>query len=133
MPGVLARIDEIDRYLLPQAVAKHSMGKKGKTSPDSSNTTGSSAYLRFRSEGPTAVIVRLLYESKEGMKTFEMQARSGIAIRGRVIRKIVGRLIESGCARRDGEKIIFTEEGIRSWEASPLFLHSRREGHSRAG
>jgi hypothetical protein len=66
------------------------------------------------------------------MTNFEMQARNGIAIKGRLIRKIVNRLLAAGCAIRDGKKIRLTETGVAAWEASPLFLHSTRNNQGRA-
>jgi hypothetical protein len=87
---------------------------------------------RFRTEGATTVIVRLLYENRPGLTNFEMQARNGIAIKGRVIRKIVNRLIAAGCAERQGKKAVITETRIAAWEASPLFLHSSRNNRGHA-
>lgn len=87
-----------------------------------------SPYQRFRIEGPTVVIVRLLHEFQGGLSLFELQARNGTAIRSRMIKKIVGRLIESGCARRAGDKVLLTDDGIRLWEGSPLFVSRERQG-----
>ncbi len=125
------RLDEVNRLLKP---SKESSQQQAKTGSGTSKKRSSSTYQRFRTEGPTTVIVRLLYEHREGMTNFEMLAHNGIAIKGRVIRKIISRLIEAGCARREGKnnKVILTEQGIRLWEASPLFLHSSRNHKSRA-
>ena len=91
-----------------------------------------SSRRRFLMEGPTTVIVRLLYENRAGMSNFEMQARNGIAIKGRVIRKTVNRLVAAGCAVRQGKKVVLTETGITAWEASPLFLRSSRNSRGHA-
>ena len=129
--GAQARFDENVRYLR-QAMAKHQEEKTEKRSTGA-KAPHASAYQRFRSEGPTAVVVRLLYENRAGMTIFEMQGRNGIAIRARMIRKIVVRLMQAGCAVQQGDKKVkLTELGISLWEASPLFLRSRRDGNSRA-
>lgn len=59
-----------------------------------------------------------------------LQARAGAAIRARLSEEIVGRLIESGCARWQGDKVLLTEEGIRLWEGSPLFIHGKKEAQA---
>jgi hypothetical protein len=85
----------------------------------------------FSTEGPTTVIVRLLYEHRQGMTIYEIKTRNGIAIKPESVRKIVGRLLAAGHAKRERKKIILVESGIKLWEASPLFLHSQRSGAER--
>jgi hypothetical protein len=119
-----SRLDEINRLLKPGGKSSQ-QGKTG--SGTSKKPSSSSAHQRFRTVGPTTVIVRLLYEHRDGMTNFEMHAHNGIAIKGRVLRKIIGRLLKAGCARRNGTKVVLTDQGIGLWEASPLFLHSSRD------
>jgi predicted transcriptional regulator len=125
------RLDEINRLLSPRAAEKQHSRQEASGS-DGATTSRLSGRQRYRSEGPTTVIVRLLYENTQGMTSYEMQARNGIAIKSEMIRKIVERLLKVGHARREGQKMVLTEQGIKLWEASPLFLRSQRNGTSRA-
>jgi hypothetical protein len=124
------RLDEINRFLLPQTTKS--------PVPQQKEHTGNAAKRRpfgpqpYHSEGPTVVIVRLLYEHREGMTVYEMQTRNGIAIKPDRVRKIVGRLIKAGHAKKERQKVILLEPGIKKWEASPLFLHSQRNAALRA-
>jgi hypothetical protein len=132
LAGILIRIDEIELGLRRQSAGKQLAKKEGKARRASARTSKSSSYQRFRTEGPTIVIVRLLYENRVGITNYEMQARNGIAIKGRMIRKSVNRLITSGCAIRKGKRVLLTDMGITAWEASPLFLHSSRNSRDQA-
>jgi predicted transcriptional regulator len=126
------RLDEINRLLSPPAANKRDQQEERSEPGGATKTRASGGPRRFRAEGPTTVIVRLLYEHKEGMTKIEIQMRNGIAIKREIIRKIVERLLTNGDAILDRQKVILTEQGTKLWQASPLFLHSQQNGTSRA-
>jgi hypothetical protein len=114
--------------LLSQAAKKRGAQQKDNISGSPTKRRSRGGMRPFSSEGPTTVIVRLLYEHREGMTVYEMQTRNGIAIKPALVRKIAGRLLASGYAKRERQKIILIEAGRKLWEASPLFLHTQRSG-----